>query len=66
MVRIVTKKYRVGAQFEFLRIRSKLWKVQAAVLVIAAVISFPSTMLARARDKLAMMDPKDSRIAKLD
>lgn len=52
IARIVTKKYRVGAQFEFLKIRATLWKVQSWLLVIAAIISFPSTMMAKAKDKL--------------
>jgi hypothetical protein len=53
---MLTKKYKIGAFYEFLTIRETMWKIQFAVLVIACCIGFPTTLLQLLRKKLAFED----------
>jgi hypothetical protein len=53
---ILTKQYKVGAFYEYLRIRKTVWKVQLVVLVLACCIGFPTTLLSLLRNKLEYED----------
>jgi hypothetical protein len=61
--KMITKKYKKGAFFEFLDIRHKLWKLQFFVLVLVSSIAFGSTILQLVREKCQIYDPdaKDFR-----
>jgi hypothetical protein len=52
MAKMITKRFKVGAFYEFLKIRHTLWKIQFSILIIALCVGFPSTILSKIRRKL--------------
>lgn len=48
----ITKQYKIGAFFEFLQIRHKVWKIQFVVLIVACTVGFASTILTKWRERL--------------
>jgi hypothetical protein len=52
MAKMITKRFKVGAFYEFLQIRHNIWKIQFTVLILALCIGFPSTVLSKIRRKL--------------
>lgn len=53
---MVTKRYKIGAFYEFLDVRSRLWKLQFQILVVAACFGFGSSLISELRSKYA--DPE--------
>mmetsp|Transcript_34734 Transcript_34734/g.53326 ORF Transcript_34734/g.53326 Transcript_34734/m.53326 type:complete len:565 (-) Transcript_34734:5263-6957(-) len=53
---MITKRFKIGAFYEFLRIRHILWKFQFGALVLVSCLGFPSTLLALVRHKLIFKD----------
>jgi len=56
MANMITKRYKIGAFYEFLQIRKTLWKLQFTCLIIALILGFPTTILEKIRAKLAYAD----------
>ena len=56
MANMITKRYKIGAFYEFLQIRKTLWKLQFTCLIIALVLGFPTTVLEKLRATLAYAD----------
>lgn len=50
---MVTKRYKIGAFYEFLTVRSRLWRLQFQVLVVAACLGFGSTIIFQIRTRYA-------------
>lgn len=50
---MVTKRYKIGAFYEFLSVRSRLWRLQFQVLVVAACLGFGSTIIFQIRTRYA-------------
>ena len=46
---LATKEYKTIASAEFLAVRSTMWKLQFGLLVVAACIGFPTTLLYEAK-----------------
>lgn len=53
---MVTKRYKIGAFYEFLSVRSRLWRLQFQVLVVAACLGFGSTIIFQIRTRYADAD----------
>ena len=56
MANMITKRYKIGAFYEFLQIRKSLWKLEFTCLIIALILGFPTTILEKVRAKLAYAD----------
>lgn len=54
--KMITKRYKKGAFFEFLDIRHKLWKLQFFMLILVSSIAFGSTILQLIREKCQKLD----------
>ena len=48
---MITKRFKIGGFFEFLKIRHVIWKFQFTITLICACIGFPSTILFKVRQK---------------
>ena len=46
---IITKKFKISAFYQFLKVRKIVWKIQFGVVVVMACIGFPSTILFKVR-----------------
>jgi hypothetical protein len=53
---MVTKRYNIGAFYEFLAVRSRLWRLEFQVLVVAACLGFGSTLILKVRQQLVLDD----------
>jgi len=53
---MVTKRYNIGAFYEFLNVRSRLWRLEFQVLVVAACLGFGSTLIFKVRQQLVLDD----------
>ena len=53
---MVTKRYNIGAFYEFLTVRSRLWRLEFQVLVVAACLGFGSTLIFKVRQQLIADD----------
>jgi len=51
---MVTKRYNIGAFYEFLNVRSRLWRLEFQVLVVAACLGFGSTLIFKVRQQLVI------------
>lgn len=63
---MATKAYKRVSNFEFLKIRAAVWKFQFGLLVVAACIGFPSTILYRARSKLVDDPARAATVENID
>lgn len=52
MAGLITKKYNIGAYYEFFNLRNKLWKTQIIVFTVFCLLAFPTTMIGDIREKL--------------
>ena len=57
---MITKKYKVGAFYEFLKIRKVIWRIQFVALIIAASIGALSPLLTKYRDKVKFAEANPS------
>ena len=51
MAKMITKKYKIAASFEYLRIRGLFWKIQTVILVVVCIFGFPTTLIQVQRAK---------------
>jgi hypothetical protein len=51
---MVTKRYNIGAFYEFLTVRSRMWRLEFQVLVVAACLGFGSTLIFKVREQLIL------------
>jgi hypothetical protein len=58
---MVTKQYKLNSHFEFLNFRTKVWNLQFVMLIVAACIGFPTTILYKVRVRL-QDDPASASI----
>jgi hypothetical protein len=56
MARLVTKKYKKEAFYEYLAMRKKTWRFMFAILIIASLLQYPTPII----DKIRKM-PLDTK-----
>ena len=62
MARLVTKRYKKEAFFEFLSSRRRVWWQMFAALIMGALLMYPSPLI----EKIKMMHLDDGQKRKLD
>jgi hypothetical protein len=53
---IVTKQFKIGAFYEFLKVRSRIWEIQVTFLVLVAILGFPTSLIEKIRSDLQHQD----------
>jgi hypothetical protein len=56
---MITKKYKIGAFYEFLVVREKFWKIQFTVLIVVICLGFPTTLFQKIRNKHILQGLKE-------